>query len=519
MLSVTKRCTGFLFAVAMILFFLAGVAAYANSACELTLPPVPVTMTVDVNEYKACNDLATFSSYFIGTFSKVGAGYSIGDGPYTGFCAELVGSILDYSLFVNPQYQVQFYLSTDTSLPLTLKQVQDPITGNTYTIPWDKINYVLNHYPVSANSWLDVQAAIWSLVEDCNLSNQTGPLFDCPPVRSNPYYFPYGTTSSGPYGCQPNGIVNVANVKSMVAYAAAHGGGFTPGPGDLVAIVVDVKSCSVSPYCDVYLPYQILFIPVHCPDTGKLLVEEISLNPNPSPVNTPIVLTATLDDSATGHSNIASAQYSLDYGINWYPMLAQDGAFDSPTEKVTATIGSPSTPGLYEVCVRGTDVAGNIGDKLCIVWPVYDPNGNYVMGAGIITSPPGAYTPNLSLTGKAVFAFYSRYEKGKNVPTGLTDFYFKAGNFNFYSNSYEWLVVTGHKARYKGTGKINGTGNYGFILAAIDGQKAGGGGVDKFRIKIWDKTTRAIIYDNKMDAPDDDDPTTKVDSGFIIIAK
>jgi len=57
----------------------------------------------------------------------------------------------------------------------------------------------------------------------------------------------------------------------------------------------------------------------------------------------------------------------------------------------------------------------------------------------------------------------------------------------FHSVVYEWLVVSGARAQYKGTGTINGAGNYGFLLTAIDGQINGGGGTDKFRVKIWDK--------------------------------
>lgn len=37
----------------------------------------------------------------------------------------------------------------------------------------------------------------------------------------------------------------------------------------------------------------------------------------------------------------------------------------------------------------------------------------------------------------------------------------------------------------KGSGTINGSGNYRFMLTAIDGQVNGGGSIDKFRNKIW----------------------------------
>ncbi len=66
---------------------------------------------------------------------------------------------------------------------------------------------------------------------------------------------------------------------------------------------------------------------------------------------------------------------------------------------------------------------------------------------------------------------------------------------------------------YKGTGTNNNAGNYGFILPVIDGQINGGGGQDKFRIKIWDKATGNIIYDNQLGSADNENPTTAIDGG------
>ena len=42
------------------------------------------------------------------------------------------------------------------------------------------------------------------------------------------------------------------------------------------------------------------------------------------------------------------------------------------------------------------------------------------------------------------------------MPTGETEFNFQVGNFNFHCDSYSWLVVSGCKAQYKGTGTVNG---------------------------------------------------------------
>ena len=148
---------------------------------------------------------------------------------------------------------------------------------------------------------------------------------------------------------------------------------------------------------------------------------------------------------------------------------------------------------------------------------VYDPTAGFVTGGGWINSPLGAYSADPTLAGKATFGFVSRYQKGANTPTGRTEFQFHAGDLHFQSSSYEWLVVAGPRAQFKGSGTINKAGNYGFMLTAIDGQINGGGGVDKFRIKIWDNATGIIIYDNQMCDIDTGNPTTAIAAGNIVI--
>ena len=138
-------------------------------------------------------------------------------------------------------------------------------------------------------------------------------------------------------------------------------------------------------------------------------------------------------------------------------------------------------------------------------------------GGGWINSPAGAYAPDGSLTGKANFGFVSRYRPGKIVPEGQTEFRFSVANLNFHSSNYDWLVVGGARAQYKGTGTINGSGIYKFILTAIDGQVPGGGGADKFRIKIWESVSGVVIYDNQTGALDDANPTTQIGGGSIVI--
>jgi len=255
--------------------------------------------------------------------------------------------------------------------------------------------------------------------------------------------------------------------------------------------------------------------PVILDNTPPAIVNIVA-NPNPVSVNVPVTLTATLDGSGTDGSRIVSAKCSVD-GSDWMPMNAVDGQFDEATEEVTAAINPFPLPDVLYIAVRSTDAVGNTGSPASILLAVYDPTAGFVTGGGWINSPLGAYSADPTLTGKATFGFVSKYQKGANIPTGQTEFQFHAANLDFHSTSYEWLVVAGPRAQFKGSGTINKAGNYGFMLTAIDGQINGGGGIDKFRIKIWDKATGIIIYDNQMGDADTANSTTAIAGGSIII--
>ena len=259
-------------------------------------------------------------------------------------------------------------------------------------------------------------------------------------------------------------------------------------------------------------------------DTTAPIVSDVQANPNPVAVEIAITLTANVDSSTTGGSNIASAEYSIDGGVTWSGMDAQDEAFDEVSEDVSAEVPAFSVAGVYTICVRGIDAVGNGNESVgeCILLAVYDPSAGFVTGGGWIMSPPEAYVPDPSLTGKANFGFVSKYKKGATVPTGQTEFQFKVADMNFHSDSYEWLVIAGDKAMYKGVGAINNGGNYGFMLSAIDADinESDSHTVDKFRIKIWDKGDGdTVVYDNLLDedVPDDADPTTEIGGGNIKI--
>jgi hypothetical protein len=179
-------------------------------------------------------------------------------------------------------------------------------------------------------------------------------------------------------------------------------------------------------------------------------------------------------------------------------MAAQDGAFDENSENVSANITATGAVGVYNLCVCGTDAVGNVGDPECVMIAVYDPSAGFVTGGGWIYSEPGDYRPDTSLEGKANFGFVSKYKKGATGPIGQTEFVFQTVDLNFHSSSYDWLVVNqnGSNAQFKGSGTINGQGDYKFMLWGTDGEP------DMFRIKIWEENGgEIVVYDNGFNQP------------------
>jgi len=205
-----------------------------------------------------------------------------------------------------------------------------------------------------------------------------------------------------------------------------------------------------------------------------------------------------------------------------FDSISVPGTVNETTGAVTAGY-TFTTAGVYSVSLTVTDNSGASGTANTVgefdaMVVIYDPSAGFVTGGGWITSPAGAYAADPTLTGRANFGFVSKYNKGATVPTGETEFQFSAASMDFHSTAFQWLVISGARAQYKGSGTIAGsTDAYDFILTAIDGQVNGGGGVDKVRMKIWNDATNAVVFDNQAGASDSDAPTTALGGGSIVI--
>lgn len=232
-------------------------------------------------------------------------------------------------------------------------------------------------------------------------------------------------------------------------------------------------------------------------------------------VNSTVPFTGTFMDAGGGTHTALWTFTSIN------PTINQPGVVNESTGSVSLNYAF-ATAGVYFVKLTVNDSCGGTGMATTVggfdaMVVIYDSESS-VTGGGWINSPAGAFTANPSLAGKSNFGFNAKYHNGATTPTGQTEFKFKEGDLSFHSTSYDWLVVSGAIAQYTGSGTVNGSGDYGFIVTVIDGQESGGGGVDKFRIKIWNKNNgNAIVYDTQPGDPDSAAPVTALGGGSIVI--
>ena len=180
------------------------------------------------------------------------------------------------------------------------------------------------------------------------------------------------------------------------------------------------------------------------------------------------------------------------------------------------------TAGVYKLQMNVTDQNGittyaNTNGDLDAIVVIYDPNGGHTYGGGYFNSNAGALVSDPAAVGKASFGFAMNYFKNSTNPKGETQFEFKLGNFEFNALNFEYLVINNSMAQFKGTGKIiGGQSGVGFTMTVTDGQ-LDGSGVDKIRMKIYNKNNGSVIYDNQPGASDVALPTQAVGTNSTIV--
>lgn len=258
------------------------------------------------------------------------------------------------------------------------------------------------------------------------------------------------------------------------------------------------------------------------------MVTALELPSAPVAVNTEMTATARYTDPGVDDT------HAVRFTWDWDPAIGVAAA-DAVSTNEIGTEGSSVSgttygrAGVYTVRVTVTDDDAGTGERVSTAdlpayVVVYDPLAGFVTGGGSIQSPSGACqlarcTPTVS--GAADFSLVARYPKGATSPTGNLDFTFPAGDLAFQSTHYRWLVINGAYAQFSGEGTINGTGRFGFLATARDGQAPGGEGSDGLRIRIWvidaDGSAGAVVYDNGIGQLEDSHAATIPSGGNIVI--
>ncbi|RZB38211.1 MAG: hypothetical protein SRB2_00557 [Desulfobacteraceae bacterium Eth-SRB2] len=296
---------------------------------------------------------------------------------------------------------------------------------------------------------------------------------------------------NGPYLASPGSMITLDGT-----------GSYDPDPDDVITCAWDLDNDgefddATGCEADLFVPsdapigkvYDICLKVIDSYGKTDITCTTVTVSPNLPPVadpNGPYVnpLESCFDGTGSSDPDGDSLTYSWDFG-------------DLSTGTGEAPCNTYAEAGIYNVCLTVND--GTVdSEEVCTSAVIYDPSAGFVTGGGWIDSPEGAYIPIPTLTGKANFGFVSKYKKGANVPTGQTEFQFQTADLNFHSGSYDWLLVTGSNyAKFKGTGTINGSGDYKFMIWAGDDEP------DTFRIKIWEEdevtAEETVIYDNGFD--------------------
>ncbi|GHE30718.1 family 43 glycosylhydrolase [Streptomyces capitiformicae] len=190
---------------------------------------------------------------------------------------------------------------------------------------------------------------------------------------------------------------------------------------------------------------------------------------SPVSVGRTATVTATFSDAGTGDTHTCE--------VDW-----KDGT--QPTAgKITATgcqaQHTYTKAGIHRPVVTVTDDDGAADGTTLAELIVYDRAAGPAIGNGGFTTP----------TGKAAFSFNARYNWAGTVPSGKAAFDFDRGKLKLRSTGSDWLVVTGSKAVYQGSGTVNGKSGYAFRITATDGP-------DTFQIKIWKLAGGEVVYEN-----------------------
>lgn len=198
----------------------------------------------------------------------------------------------------------------------------------------------------------------------------------------------------------------------------------------------------------------------------------------------------------------------------------------------------PEEPNVYKLSVVSGAAESCEAQTSVRYVHVYDSEAGYVSGGGWSDSPTNAGYELMRQGGMLYWGFVARYT-GEERVQGSTLMILDTGPAIFRSTSVEdgSLVISGNRAFFKGTGILfhqrgldsdRDDRQFGYLIAATDGQLGFSSSPDQLRLRVWvieeDGTEGAVVYDNQvgcssanldLNAP----ACSAIDRGDIIINK
>ena len=195
-----------------------------------------------------------------------------------------------------------------------------------------------------------------------------------------------------------------------------------------------------------------------------------------------------------------------------------DGSSDTEDDAISPASKDHTytAPGIYQIAVTITDDDGSDTEKYGYV-VIYEPGDGFVTGGGWINSPLGAFIDDKGHTGKLHFGLVAKYNNA-DLPSGKTESQLQDTALNFNAVRYDWLIIDVPYVFFQGTGTINGSGDYNFMVSAMDEKFTSDPSEDRFRLRIWDDGD-VVFYDNEFDKDIYADPITRIGKGNIGLHK
>lgn len=222
------------------------------------------------------------------------------------------------------------------------------------------------------------------------------------------------------------------------------------------------------------------------------------------------LLTVNWTDEATG------GPYTLE--VNWN----DNSATTILTGINTQSASLPHTyinSGIYEPIIKITDGSNASVTSTLQYIVVYVTGNQFTTGGGNFTAPAGSLTSNSGLSGKVNMGSNCKPANGGGFQ-GNMEMNFQSANIKFKSSSptsWDYLSIGGcFLAAFKGSGTVNGTGNYGILVVQSDKDR-NPANANNIRIKIWNKNAgNSVIFDTQPGDADNALPTTPIQGAIQV---